>query len=195
MDWILQVWGGSFYLLNKVLFSLAEGRRAERQRRLRIAGWVIYILGVPAWVIILIGKHDWIAASIEAGGLPAMLFGLYNVYFNPEKPNSAFNLIAKLCTYSFLFFGVIYSLFDFGGVRAWSQVLEIGVMVGFLLGSFLLAQKKIYGWVFFMLMNISMASLMFLQNKPFLSFQQLISLCFVIYGFVRALEASRSTVA
>lgn len=194
MDWILQAWGGSFYLFNKVLFSLAEGRGVERQRKLRIAGWVVYILGVPAWVIILIGKHNWIAASIEAGGLPAMLFGLYNVYFNPEKPNPIFDLIAKLCTYSFLVFGVTYSLYDYGGIKALSQVLEIGVMVGFLMGSFLLAQKKIYGWIFFMLMNISMASLMFLQHKPFLSIQQLLSLCFVVYGFVRGLQATRSQV-
>ena len=77
MDIILQVWGGGFYLLNKIFFALAEGKSENTKRQLKIAGWTIYILGVPAWVIILISKHDWIAASIETGGVPSMLFGLF----------------------------------------------------------------------------------------------------------------------
>jgi len=53
---------------------LQKEKKKNTQRRLKIIGWIIYLSGVPAWVIILIGKHDWIAASIEAGGIPAMLF-------------------------------------------------------------------------------------------------------------------------
>ena len=83
MDIILQSWGGGFYLLNKIFFALAEGKNHKTKRRLKIAGWTIYLIGVPAWVVILVGKHDWIAASIEAGGVPSMLFGLYTVYRNP----------------------------------------------------------------------------------------------------------------
>lgn len=191
MDFALQVWGGGLYLLNKIFFALAEGKQESAKRRLRIVGWVVYILGVPAWVIILVGKHDWIAASIEAGGIPAMMFGLYNVYMNPETPNIIFDQFASFCTYSFLIIGICYSLFDYGGISTASQVLEMGVMVGFLVGSYLLAKKNLYGWLFFMLMNVSMASLMLLQNKPLLSVQQLVSLCFVIYGFMIALKTSR----
>jgi nicotinamide riboside transporter PnuC len=183
MDLILQIWGGGLYLLNKIFFALAEGRTEATKRILRIIGWIVYILGVPAWVIILVGKHDWIAAAIEAGGVPAMLFGLYNVYRNPDIPNRIFDRFASFCTYTFLLFGVSYSLYDYGGIISLSQVFEIGVMVGFLIGSYLLAKKNVYGWLFFMLMNVSMAALMFLQHKPLLSLQQLVSLCFVVYGF------------
>jgi hypothetical protein len=191
MDLILQVWGGGLYLLNKIFFSMAEGKLESVKRKLRIFGWIVYILGVPAWVIILVGKHDWIAASIEAGGMPAMLFGLYNVYLNPEIPNKMFDKFASFCTYSFLIIGLSYSLYDFGGIKTLSQILEMGVMVGFLVGSYLLAKKNIYGWLFFMLMNVSMAALMLLQHKPILSIQQIVSLCFVIYGFIIALKTSR----
>lgn len=191
MDVIFQVWGGGLYLLNKIFFALAEGKQESAKRRLRIVGWVVYILGVPAWVIILVGKHDWIAASIEAGGIPAMLFGLYNVYLNPETPNRVFDRFASLCTYSFLIMGVCYSLDDYGGITTPSQALEMGVMIGFLVGSYLLAKKNLFGWLFFMLMNVSMATLMLLQHKPLLSIQQLVSLGFVIYGFVVALKTSR----
>jgi nicotinamide riboside transporter PnuC len=67
-----------------------------------------------------------------------------------------------------------------------TQILEIGVMIGFLLGSYLLAKNRSRGWLFFMLMNVSMGSLMLLQDKPILAFQQAVSLCFVVYGYLIA---------
>ena len=191
MDIVLQIWGGSFYLTNKVCFALAEGREKNRRRQLKLVGWIIYILGVPAWVIILVIKHDWIAASIEAGGVPAMLFGLYNVYKNSKKINRSFDIIASFFTYAFILFGTSYSLYDYGGITSVSQLLEIGVMIGFLLGSYLLAKNKNYGWLFFMIMNASMGTLMIIQDKPILAFQQAVSLCFVIYGFITAIRVSR----
>lgn len=191
MDIILQVWGGGFYLLNKIFFAFAEGKNENTKRQLKISGWTIYILGVPAWVIILISKHDWIAASIETGGVPSMLFGLFTVYQNAESPNKIFDIIASSFTYAFLILGVSYSVYDYGGITSVSQILEIGVMIGFLIGSYLLAKNNSYGWLFFMLMNGSMAALMLIQNKPFLSIQQLVSLCFVIYAFAIVLKTSR----
>jgi hypothetical protein len=193
MDIFLQVWGGGFYLLNKIFFALAEGKKEKIKRQLKIIGWVVYILGVPAWVIILVSKHDWIAASIEAGGVPSMLFGLFTVYQNCASPNKFFDNIAYIFTFIFLILGVSYSVYDYGGITSISQLLEIGVMIGFLIGSYLLAKNNSYGWLFFMLMNGSMASLMLIQNKPFLSIQQLVSLFFAIYGFAIVLKTSRQT--
>lgn len=186
MDLVLQVWGGMFYLINKILFALSEGKAGKRKKSLRIQAWVIYILGVPAWVTILISHQDWIAASIEAGGVPAMLLGLYNTYHDNKKNPRVFNKIVTLCTYSSLLFGVSYSLIHHGGLTSVSQILEIGVMLGFLLGSYTIAKNNPAGWFFFMLMNLSMASLMFLQDKPILMAQQLVSLFFVIYGFSKS---------
>lgn len=182
MDIILQVWGGGCYLINKV-FALAEGKSAEYKRALKLLGWTIYIAGVPAWVIILLLHQNWIAASIEAGGVPSMLLGLYTVYKRAVLPEKVFDKIASFCTYGSIVLGLVYSLFDYGGLTSLSQLLEIGVMVGFLLGSYLLAKNNSKGWLFFMVMNGSMASLMFIQHKPLLAIQQILSLCFVVYGF------------
>ena len=85
MDLLLQIWGGSCYLSNKILFSVAESQSESIKRKLKIFGWLTYLLGVPAWVIILVSHNDWIAASIEAGGIPAMLLGLYNTIHNHQK--------------------------------------------------------------------------------------------------------------
>jgi len=79
MDTALQVWGGGSYLLNKIFFALAEGKKQNIKRKLKLYGWVIYIIGVPAWVTILLSEKNWIAASIETGGLPSMCLGLYTV--------------------------------------------------------------------------------------------------------------------
>ncbi|OUR89466.1 hypothetical protein A9Q81_21700 [Gammaproteobacteria bacterium 42_54_T18] len=183
MDLILQVWGGSFYLINKILLALSEGKYGNTQKNLKVTGWSIYILGVPAWVIILVGHNDWIAASIEVGGIPAMLLGLYNTYHDNQRPHKAFNCFVTLCTYSSLVLGFLYSLNIHGGITSITQVLEVSAMLGFLMGSYYMAKGNSYGWLFYMLMNLSMASLMFLQDKPILMTQQILSLCFVLYGF------------
>ena len=183
MDISLQFWGGASYLVNKIFFALAEGKKQNIKRKLKFYGWAIYIFGVPAWVIILLSKQNWIAASIEAGGIPSMFLGLYTVYKNSKSPNIIFDKVASFFTYGSIALGVSYSLFDYGGITSFSQVLEMGVMLGFLLGSYLLAKNNRTGWLFFMLMNGSMATLMFIQNKPLLTAQQIVSLSFVIYGF------------
>lgn len=189
MDIALQVWGGSFYLINKIFFALAEGKKPETKRKLKLNGWTMYILGVPAWVIILLFEHNWIAASIEAGGVPSMLLGLYSVYKNHTSPDRVFDRVVSFFTYGSIALGVGYSLVDYGGVTSFSQILEMGVMLGFLLGSYLLAKDRRTGWLFFMIMNGSMATLMFIQHKHLLALQQIVSLSFVIYGF----RASRKT--
>lgn len=190
MDLILQLWGGLFYLTNKICFSLAEGRDKHSKRQLRLFGWGIYILGVPAWVIILVIKHNWIAASIEAGGLPAMFLGLVNIYNNSDKHNRFFDPLAAFSTYTFIILGSCYSFYDYGGLTSLSQLLEIGVMIGFLLGSYLLAKNRTSGWLFYMLMNACMGTLMLIQKKPILAFQQGVSLCFVIFGFLVATRSN-----
>ena len=55
-------------------------------------------------------------------------------------------------------------------------------------GFYLLAKHNRNGWLLFMLMNGSMAVLMFIQHKPILTAQQLVSLCFVAYGYLMAMK-------
>lgn len=195
MSLFLQIWGGSCYLLNKILFSLSENQHKALRKRLQLIGWVVYILGVPAWVIVLVAKDNWIAASIEAGGIPAMLLGLYNTWHDYRKLNRLFNAIVTVLTYASLAFGVSVSLLHHHGLTSLSQMLEVGVMFGFLFGSYLLAKRNPKGWLFFMLMNMSMTLLMLLQAKWILAGQQLVSLIFVIYGYRQSTRTSTKNLA
>jgi hypothetical protein len=43
-----------------------------------------------------------------------------------------------------------------------------------------------------MLMNGSMATLMSMQGKPILAVQQLVSLCFVVYGYMVSRRSGRT---
>ncbi len=183
---MLQIWGGLFYLSNKVFFSIAETKAGELKRKLKLIGWVVYILGVPAWIIILMGGKNWIGASIEVGGVPAMLLGLYNTYYREQRQSRLLNQFASYCTYFALIVGISYSVIEFGGLVKLSQLFEIGTTIGFLLGSYYLAKNDRKGWLFFMLMNLCMAMLMMLDGKYLLVCQQLLSLCFVIYGYNRS---------
>ncbi|MEX1014850.1 MAG: multidrug transporter [Candidatus Paceibacterota bacterium] len=184
MDLFLQLWGGICYLLNKVFLSYAES--LENNKRLKVLGWSVYLIGLPAWVIILVAKHNWIAAAIETGGAPAMVLGLVIALRGVEHVPNWLSKGAEVCVYIFLAIGFIYSLYDFGGITAMTQVLELGVMAGFLVGSYMLAKNNPNGWLWFMIMNGSMGTLMFVQEKPILGAQQLASLCFVIFGFIRS---------
>jgi hypothetical protein len=186
MDLFLQAWGGGFYLLAKILLSHAEGLRYDRNWRM--AGWAMYILGLPAWVVLLAGRQNWIAAANEAGGAPALALGLILAWKGRGKAHPVAEWGVRIFTYLMIVFGAGYSIYSFGGITAFSQMLEIGVTIGFLLGSFLLAGRKAAGWLFYALMTLSMGSLMFIQGKAILVVQQGVSLLFVALGFARSIR-------
>ena len=193
MNIILQIWGGGFYLSHKILLAIAENKSLVSQRKLRIAGWLCFMIGVPAWLIILIEENDWIAASIELASLPVIFLGLYNAYHNNQKQNQLLKNIVKYFIATSITTGLGYSLFINSGITSLQQILEIFIMIGFLLGSYFLAQNKAIGWLMFAIMNLSMATLMLIHENIILFCQQLISLCFIIYGYSQARHKQATT--
>jgi hypothetical protein len=55
METFLQIWGGVGYFFAKVLLVRAEF--VADGRKLRLSGWSLYLLGLPAWVILLVSKQ------------------------------------------------------------------------------------------------------------------------------------------
>jgi hypothetical protein len=163
----------------------------EKDRPWRIAGWLAYIIGLPGWIILLAGKNDWMAAANEAGGLPALVLGLVLAWKGLDKASALADWGVKIFTWIMVALGLGYSIYFFGGITSFTQILEMGVTVGFLLGTYLLAKKKPSGWLFFAMMLCSMGTLMYLQDKVILVFQQALSLVFVIRGFVRGISKAK----
>jgi len=191
LDTFLQFWGGGFYLLNKIFFSRLERSSIENKRKWQISAWTVYLIGLPAWVIIFVTKHNWMAAAVEAGGAAAMVLGLVISVRGVGKAPKWLDFIALVSA----ILGIIYSLYDFGGINTINQVFELGVVVGFLCGTYLLAKQKSIGYLFFALMNGSNASLMHIQEYPWLALQQIISLCFVADAYFMQVRTSRLRVS
>ncbi len=167
---IMQAWGGIFYLLNKIFFCIAE-HNPRNKRIWKICSWMVYIIGLPAWVVIFIWEHNWIAAALEAGGAPSMILGLIIALSGKGKEPKWLDYVAIV----FVICGISYSLYDFGGITTINQVLELGIVVGFLIGTYMLAKERPIGYLWFLLMNSSNAILMYIESYPMLCLQQIIS--------------------
>ena len=174
-----QLWAGLFYLLNKIFFCIAE-LKTEKRKYWRIRSWVVYLVGLPGWIIIFISERNWIAASVEAGGAPTMLLGLVIALRGKDREPKYLDLTCVLT----IIIGIICSFFDFGGISTLNQVLEIGIVSGFLIGTYMLAKENPTGYLWFLLMNASNGILMLIQDYYWLSGQQAISFVIVLYAYI-----------
>lgn len=175
----LQIWGGLFYLLNKVFFSLSERTTDSAKRHLRILSWAVYLIGLPAVVAMLMLKHDWIFAAIEIGGAPSMTLGLVIALRGKGCEPKWLNYFALVA----ITLGLVYSLYAFGGMTTYIQWLEVGAALGFLVGTYRLAREHADGYFWYMLMNTSAGLLLWLQELHLFALQQGASLLFVIDAY------------
>lgn len=188
----LQWLGGVFYLLNKLFLAFAERAMQHgndrANRRWRIYSWVAYLFGLPPWVILFALKRDWIAASVETSGLPAMMLGLVLALKGRKaKTPRWLDWLAKAAIMG----GFAYSLWDFGGLKTWSQLVEIGLVLGFLVGTYLIALEKASGYLWYVLMHVACGYLMLIQDLPWLFAQQLLSLVFIADAFITTQRQKR----
>lgn len=192
MHLLLQVLGGGFYLLNKIFFSRSERARfagdEAARRRWRIRSWAVYLVGLPPWVIIFVGERNWIAASVEASGAPAMLLGLVTAVLGKQKDVPPWlNRLARVCIAA----GFAVSLWDLGGFGTFTQWLETALVAGFLVGTYLLAKERAAGYLWYVLMHVSCAWLMWIERYPMLFGMQILSLGFILDAFLVERRAKR----
>jgi len=157
-------------------------------QRWRVNAWTVYLIGLPAWIIIFISERNWIAAALEAGGAPAMVLGLVVALRGKGKAPKWLDYIALIA----IMLGLSYSWYDFGGVTTINQWLELGMVTGFLSGTYLLAKERPVGYLCFLLMVSSNLCLMWIQDYPWLALQQLISLGFILDAFFAERRKSKS---
>lgn len=193
LNFLLQTWGGTFYLLNKLFFSKAERAVNQRyQQKWRLRAWSSYLIGLPPWVFIFISERNWIAAAVESSGVPAMLIGLSAALQGHTKLHECvwINHLAKLM----VIIGLGLSFYDFGGLVTLNQFLELGIAAGFLMGTYLLAKSRPHGYFWLTVGNISAAMLMMRQGYFLLMTQQFISLGLVIDAYrVQSRKAKDNT--
>jgi len=181
MEIFLQFWGGIGYLSSKVFIVRAEFLSYDRNCRL--IGWIVYLLGLPAWVILFVSKQNWIAAAVEIAGIPSIILGMVITWKQNNNPNKYIDWSIRAFTGITILLGIIFSIHTFGGVKKFSQVLELIIIFGILVSNYLLARRSPYAWLTFTSGHISTGTLMYIQNKPMLFVQQMLSLIPAIIGF------------
>ena len=152
----------------------------QDKRKWLILAWTVYLIALPAWVIVFIVKDNWIAAAVEAGAAPSMLIGLCIALRGRGKEPFWLNWLSNLAVVA----GLGLSLYNFGGITSISQILELGIAAGFLIGTYQLAKQNPQGYLWFILGNVSCAMLMGLEGYNLLMIQQLISLIFVVDAYL-----------
>jgi hypothetical protein len=186
IDLLLQIWGGTGYLLAKILLAAAEGMK--NGRKLRIIGWFSYLIGIPAWVVILSSNNNWVVAAIDIGSIPSMIFGIVIAWKQNIQVNKAIDMFVKFFTIFMILLGTFYSIYWFHGITTFSQILEILITFSFLFGTYLLAKNNPTGWLLYSLMCICVVILMILQDKTLLAFQQGIAFFVVVIGYIKAIK-------
>lgn len=180
MQSALQVWAGLFYLLNKIFFSRAERSEGPKKRLWRIWSWSVYLVGLPAWLAIFAIEHNWIIGAVEASGAISMALGLVIAIRGIGQEPKWLRTIARIV----IVIGIACSFYEFGGLTKFTQALELGVAVGFLVGTYLLAREHPTGYLWFMFMLASAGTLMGVQGYPWLTVQQIVSLGFIVDAYL-----------
>ena len=171
----LQITGGLFYFSNKLFFAVAERTKSKhKKQQWETAAWIVYLLGVSPWVFIFISERNWIAAAVESSGVPAMFMGLVNVC--RKENNSSLSQWLDVLSKIMIITGLGISLFDFGGITAFNQIIELCIAAGFLFGTYFLAKFSSSGYIWLLVGNISAALLMMRQGYYILMTQQLLSM-------------------
>jgi hypothetical protein len=192
METFLQWWGGICYLLSKIFIVRSE--ILENGRNSRLIGWFAYLAGMPAWIILLLSKQSWIASAVEIAGFPSVILGIVLTWKQNNNPNKYADGSIRVFIALVILLGVVSSIYTFGGIRTFSQVLEILIIFGILISNYLLARKNPFGWLTFTLGLTSTSMLMYIQDKMVLCIQQLVSLIPVIIGFIVCMKKAKKSV-
>ena len=190
MELLLQIWGGTGYLLAKILLVRAEF--TDKDRNVRLTGWIVYLFSLPAWVILLASRQNWIASAIETAGVPSIILGIVMTWKQTNNPNAVIDWSIGIFTCLMIVLGVSYSVYTFNGIKTFSQILEIIIIFGYLVSNYLLAKRNPFAWLMFMTGLVSMSILMYIQGKPLLCIQQLLSLIPAIIGFITVMKKNKS---
>jgi hypothetical protein len=193
MEMFLQWWGGIGYLLSKVFIVYSEF--PANGKNWRLAGWFVYLLALPAWVILLASRQNWIASAVETAGVPSIILGIVITWKQNNNPNKYIDWSIRIFTGIMILLGVVSSIITFGGIKTISQMLEIIIIFGYLVSNYLLARRNPFAWLMFMTGLISMSILMYIQQKPILCIQQLVSLIPVIIGFIICVKKAKAVSA
>lgn len=172
----LSLWGGGFYLLNKVFLNLMERARPNNVQAywlFRQFAWIVYLIGLPFIVFMFFREKNWIFGMIELGGAPAMAYGILAAFSKKKGPAWLDHLALAAIPV-----GLVLSFLNFREARTFA--LEVLGSAGFLVGTYLLSKDRKGGYWWFTLMNLATGWLLYIENYPLFVPQQIFSVLLVL---------------
>jgi hypothetical protein len=181
---LLEVLGALLYLLNKIFLDFMErcelNHYASAYWFWRKWAWDVYLLGSLFVIVFLVNlpKRALILASIEAGGIPSMLYGSVAARRKGKAPAWLDWLMV-----GGVFWGTGWSISYFRGLNSGTQLLELIGSLGFIVGLYLLAKNRFEGYFGFMVMNLATGLLFIAEHRWMFAVQQLVSIVFVLEAY------------
>ncbi|MFZ2193523.1 MAG: nicotinamide mononucleotide transporter [Candidatus Moraniibacteriota bacterium] len=131
----------------------------------RTSGWIIKMIGAIAWTTFLFQNQNYIFMSVSIIIVLMMLYGFYKwkigQYNKQTNIDRFFEIIAAVVAISMIL------RFAFSGIYHLGPLFESLIVTAEILGTILLANKKIAGWYFYIIMSILVGILViFVNPKP-----------------------------
>ena len=178
MELPCQIVASILAVLSRALLALYEhlsprSDRAQAARWAQISSWSLYLLSVFPWTFLYLTRRNWIAVAMEICGLPGMILALVAAWHvRTYTPPTWLNRLTIAC----IIVGLSMSSWDaLHGLGDWSQLCELGMAAGFLVGTYHLAHKRLKGYYWYLFMHVCCAGLMYRQGRYVLLGQQGIS--------------------
>lgn len=179
--------GGGVYLLHKAFSNFVERTRVHGEHAAQ-GKWFwfwkekaseAYLLGIPFIAILLFLEDAWLFGWLELGGIPAVAATMFQARKRRGEKRK------KLPWYDWVVIasipvGITFSVWDFHGLKAFTQYLEIVGAAGFLVGTYLQFKDRESCYWWFLLMNVGTGWLFFLRDQPVMVVQQILSIVFIL---------------
>jgi len=190
MEIFLQWWGGIAYFLAKVFLVSAD--IAKKNNKIRLVGWLAFLIGLPTWVIFQAMNKNWMASAMEIASIPSILLGIIMAWKRYVNLNKIVDRSILIFTLFMIIVGIFYSVYTFNGIKTFSQLLEIVIIFCYLLSIYLLAKRNPFSWLMLIIGHVSMSYLMFIQKNYILWIQQIVSIIPAIIGLMNNMKEAKS---
>jgi hypothetical protein len=128
-----------------------------------ISGWPVKIVGGIAWIIFLLQNHNYIFGVVTIVVVMAMVYGFYKWETGKFNKRTKLDIFFEILAVTVAIFMI--TKFIISGVYQLTSVFETLIVIFEILGTVLLARKKLTGWYSYIVMSL-LASILVIFINP-----------------------------
>jgi len=129
----------------------------------RISGWILKIIGGSAWIVFLFQNNNLIFMTVTVVIVMTMIYGSYKWRIGKFDERTKVDKLFEILATTVAVFMILRFLLS--GVYQLGSFVESIIVVAEILGTVLLARKKIVGWYSYIVMS-SLAGILIIFINP-----------------------------